>query len=186
MRTLRALAPVLVAGPMAGAAVFALLRLVTPASAHETDEWSAWFRTRDLISRLTSSSAQPALHFAIELVPGQDGETRNLRNEFMDPDLAATHLRTIEFECPPNRYRAQVVTFPSTELGARIFPSEKRHVVRWTDPRTIYHSVLRVGRRAIIIMPLRDDLSNKLSNAPADLTRKILDAFEERARGLSD
>jgi hypothetical protein len=186
MKTLRALAPVLVTGLLAGAAILALLRGVMPAGAHETDEWAAWFRAKGLIARMTSSSAQPARDFAIDLVPGPDGETRNLRNEFMDPDLAATQIRAIEFEYAPNRFKTQVVTFPSAELGARIFASEKRHIVRWSNPRTIHHSVLRVGRHAIIVMPLRDDLSNKLSNAPPELAKRILDAFEERARGLSD
>ncbi len=187
MRTLRTLAPVLVAGPLAGAVIYALLRAVTPVSAYETDdEWAAWFRTRGLIARLTLSSAQPARDFAIIDAPGQAGETRNLRNEFTDPDLAATKLRNIEFEHAPNRYRAQVAIFPSAELGARIFAGEKRHRVRWMEARSVHHTVQRVGRYAIIVPPIRDDTSHKLIQPPPDLTDRIVDAFVERAQTLQD
>lgn len=164
---MRRLLPVAIAGPFAGAALWAALRILTPASAREIDDpWADHFRAGGFDARVRSISRQPAQHFALI----------DRRDEFKgDAAMEATVLRQVEVQGA----NLQIAEFQSEELAARIVEDETRRRVPRSGKRMCH--VQRVGRIIGILTPQDADRSQSVD---AGFAQRVLKSFAERAETL--
>lgn len=169
MRRTRALLPVLT-GPLLGALIWAALKLATPASAGEVaDDWVDFFRAEGFDARLRSVSRQPERHFALV----------DRRPEFEEPELAGTVLRSIEI----SRLNIQIAEFPTVDAAGSILDRGRTEIRERLFRETLVWSIHRTGRRAAIVLPVRQTFGGR-ENASAELANRILDAFARRAETL--
>jgi hypothetical protein len=166
---MKRLIPAVIAGPFLGVACYAMLRLLTPASAGTVDDpWAEHFRRAGFEARLRDTSRDPTQHFSII----------HYRDRFRDPELARTAMRTVEVD----RWDLQIAEFPSEELAASVVEEEgRRKIPNSEKPHLVYH-VQRVGRWIGTIRPFKDHF--QMRNVPDDAARRILSSFAQRAREI--
>ncbi len=161
--------PALVTGPCAGAALWAMLRFLTPASAAAADDpWAAHFREQGFDARLSWISREGEQNFGMI----------HLRPQFRDKAIARTPIRSIEVE----RADVQIVEFPSSEAAARFSEKEGRTKVPNPARAELHYHICRTGRFLAVMRPVQ--VQTRWRTVPDDLAKRVLKAFAARAAGM--